>query len=223
MRFGDNAAFHCFGSAIRASRPLPLKARFWAFSPIRCTSTTWSCAAAGFPPEQVLSCATGLDRADFTTHQARRILTRLGFVAARAHRRGGVTGAGERQEPGGGGQADSLRPYVGQVGRARRGRPRSSSQQTARRRSSRGWRATDAGRPTGCSGFRPRSPSPKALRPHEVRVPGVAWRWRGNPRAPGAAGPGRGSRGSPATLRPSTRGRPLTASVSGSPRQRAST
>jgi hypothetical protein len=66
-----------------------------------------------FPPKQVLSCATGLDRADFTTHQARRILMRLGFVAARAHH----TRATEDEEvldPQGGGQADALRPYVGQ-------------------------------------------------------------------------------------------------------------
>jgi hypothetical protein len=66
-----------------------------------------------FPPKQVLSCVTGLDRADFTTHQARRILMRLGFVAARAQR-----SPEGRQEPGeglpGGAQADALRPYVGQ-------------------------------------------------------------------------------------------------------------
>src|SRR5439155_17245677 len=31
-----------------------------------------------YPPKQVLACVTGLDRADFTTHQARRILRRLG-------------------------------------------------------------------------------------------------------------------------------------------------
>ncbi len=37
-----------------------------------------------WPPKQVLALVTGLDRADFTTHQARRILTRLGFTAARA-------------------------------------------------------------------------------------------------------------------------------------------
>jgi len=40
--------------------------------------------ARRFPPKQVLSAVTGLDRADFTTHQARRILKRLGFTAARA-------------------------------------------------------------------------------------------------------------------------------------------
>jgi hypothetical protein len=37
-----------------------------------------------WPPKQVLALVTGLDRADFTTHQARRALTRLGFSAARA-------------------------------------------------------------------------------------------------------------------------------------------
>lgn len=36
-----------------------------------------------FPPKQVISEVTGLDRADFTTHQARRTLLRLGFVAGR--------------------------------------------------------------------------------------------------------------------------------------------
>jgi hypothetical protein len=37
-----------------------------------------------WPPKQVLALVTGLDRADFTTHQARRVLTRLGFPAGRA-------------------------------------------------------------------------------------------------------------------------------------------
>lgn len=32
-----------------------------------------------FPPKQVISSVTQLDRADFTTHQARSILRRLGF------------------------------------------------------------------------------------------------------------------------------------------------
>jgi hypothetical protein len=66
-----------------------------------------------FPPKQVLSCATGLDRADFTTHQARRILMRLGFVAARAQR-SRETEDRESDEPQVGRQADALRPYVGQ-------------------------------------------------------------------------------------------------------------
>jgi hypothetical protein len=39
-----------------------------------------------WPPKQVLALVTGLDRADFTTHQARRALTRLGFPAGRAAR-----------------------------------------------------------------------------------------------------------------------------------------
>jgi hypothetical protein len=39
-----------------------------------------------WPPKQVLALATGLDRADFTTHQARRILTRLAFPAGRLSR-----------------------------------------------------------------------------------------------------------------------------------------
>jgi hypothetical protein len=39
-----------------------------------------------WPPKQVLAQVTGLDRADFTTHQARRALTRLGFPAGRAAR-----------------------------------------------------------------------------------------------------------------------------------------
>jgi hypothetical protein len=37
-----------------------------------------------WPPKQVLALVTGLDRADFTTHQARRAMTRLGFTAARS-------------------------------------------------------------------------------------------------------------------------------------------
>ena len=36
-----------------------------------------------FPPKQIIGELTGLDRADFTTHQARRTLMRLGFSAGR--------------------------------------------------------------------------------------------------------------------------------------------
>jgi hypothetical protein len=36
-----------------------------------------------YPPKQVIGAVTGLDRADFTTHQARRTLMRLGFAAGR--------------------------------------------------------------------------------------------------------------------------------------------
>jgi hypothetical protein len=68
-----------------------------------------------FPPKQVLSAVTGLDRADFTTHQARRILKRLGFTAARAG--GGGDNCDEaadgRLGPHGGQQAAALAPFVG--------------------------------------------------------------------------------------------------------------
>ncbi|MGH8906867.1 MAG: SCO5918 family protein [Egibacteraceae bacterium] len=41
--------------------------------------------ARRYPPKQVVAAATGLDRADFTTHQARSILRRLGFGVHRRH------------------------------------------------------------------------------------------------------------------------------------------
>ena len=66
-----------------------------------------------YPPKQVISAVTGLDRADFTTHQARRTLMGLGFQAGR--RRASLA-PGERALP-----ADPraplvqrLRPLVGQ-------------------------------------------------------------------------------------------------------------
>jgi hypothetical protein len=37
-----------------------------------------------YPPKQVVSVITGLDRAEFTSHHARRILTGLGFPAGRS-------------------------------------------------------------------------------------------------------------------------------------------
>jgi hypothetical protein len=71
-----------------------------------------------FPPKQVLSCATGLDRADFTTHQARRILRRLGFVAARRAPHDAATMESDIEAGDGpesrGKQAEALRPYLGQ-------------------------------------------------------------------------------------------------------------
>lgn len=39
-----------------------------------------------YPPKQVLGVLTGIDRADFTSHQARRILMGLGFAAGRQPR-----------------------------------------------------------------------------------------------------------------------------------------
>jgi hypothetical protein len=77
-----------------------------------------------WPPKQVLALVTGLDRADFTTHQARRALTRLGFTAARAasprghHQAGsspaapprpGVPGDARRSQP----SVEALRPFIG--------------------------------------------------------------------------------------------------------------
>jgi hypothetical protein len=68
-----------------------------------------------FPPKQVIGEVTGLDRADFTTHQARRTLLRLGFPAGR--RGAAVTGAapsGVRSSSGEGERlADRLRPLTG--------------------------------------------------------------------------------------------------------------
>jgi len=66
-----------------------------------------------FPPKQVLSRVTGLDRADFTTHQARRILKRLGFVAARAGERGPEPTPLQQAGPYQGRQAAALAPYIG--------------------------------------------------------------------------------------------------------------
>lgn len=68
-------------------------------------------AGRRYPPKQALTCATGLDRADFTTHQARRILKRLGFTAAR--RGAAATESPPGRGPHGGRQAEALRPFVG--------------------------------------------------------------------------------------------------------------
>jgi hypothetical protein len=74
-----------------------------------------------FPPKQVISAVTGLDRADFTTHQARRTLMRLGFVAGRRGARAPVAASrvgDERSigvaEPAREDLSDRLRPLVGQ-------------------------------------------------------------------------------------------------------------
>jgi hypothetical protein len=67
-----------------------------------------------YPPKQVVAAITGVDRADFTTHQARRILKRLGFVAARASGPATETDGGLAEGPYEGRQAAALAPYVGQ-------------------------------------------------------------------------------------------------------------
>jgi hypothetical protein len=71
-----------------------------------------------WPPKQVLAQVTGLDRADFTTHQARRALTRLGFPAGRAAggrmaRRETNRGAGAPPDDRTPDLVDALRPFVG--------------------------------------------------------------------------------------------------------------
>ena len=63
-----------------------------------------------YPPKQVISAVTGLDRADFTTHHARRTLMRLGFAAGR---RGG-SARGEPAGPPQLAEVSALRPFVGQ-------------------------------------------------------------------------------------------------------------
>lgn len=65
-----------------------------------------------FPPKQVIALATGVDRNDFTTNQARSILRRLGFATGRA-RQATPARAGESAVPYRTGAADALRPYVG--------------------------------------------------------------------------------------------------------------
>jgi len=72
--------------------------------------------ARRYPPKQVLSEVTGFDRADFTTHQARRILKRLGFTAARVapHSDAPETDGGSTAGPHSGRQAETLAEYAGQ-------------------------------------------------------------------------------------------------------------
>lgn len=65
-----------------------------------------------FPPKQVLGAVTGLDRADFTTHQARSLLRRLGFLTGRA--RGGPAGTATPTAEHPQGLAEALRPFRGQ-------------------------------------------------------------------------------------------------------------
>ncbi|HYU58927.1 MAG TPA: hypothetical protein VEO00_12900 [Actinomycetota bacterium] len=68
-------------------------------------------AGRRFPPKQVISLMTDLDRADFNTHQARRILSRLGFTVGRRSRES--TPPSRRPGPHGGREADLLRPFRG--------------------------------------------------------------------------------------------------------------
>lgn len=65
-----------------------------------------------FPPKQIIGLVTGLDRADFNTHQARRILSRVGFTVGRRSRSSPAT-ISKRAGPHGGREADLLRPFAG--------------------------------------------------------------------------------------------------------------
>ncbi|HUA41992.1 MAG TPA: hypothetical protein VMA32_10520 [Streptosporangiaceae bacterium] len=62
-------------AALQGALPEPIRVHFVVINGRR------------WPPKQVLAQVTGLDRADFTTHQARRALARLGFPAGRAKSR----------------------------------------------------------------------------------------------------------------------------------------
>lgn len=65
-----------------------------------------------FPPKQVLAFVTGLDRADFTTHQARAVLRRIGFgVYRRSHEV--MAGAAGDDGPRGGAEAVLLQAHIG--------------------------------------------------------------------------------------------------------------
>jgi len=68
-----------------------------------------------FPPKQILQAMTGLDRADFTTNQARAVLKRLGFETGRKSSGSAVraSSAGEAAEPYHARQADPLRAHRG--------------------------------------------------------------------------------------------------------------
>jgi hypothetical protein len=63
-----------------------------------------------YPPKQVICEVTGLDRADFTTHQARRILRKLDFPAAR---RTDPPPASSREQATASPYAEALRPFAG--------------------------------------------------------------------------------------------------------------
>lgn len=69
-------------------------------------------AGRRFPPKQVISLITGLDRADFNTHQARRVLSRLGLTVGR--RREVSRRTTVQPGPHQGREADALRPFAGQ-------------------------------------------------------------------------------------------------------------
>jgi hypothetical protein len=70
-------------------------------------------AGRRFPPKQILAAVIGLDRADFTTHQARAILRRLGFGVHRRSRPDASPERPLRVGPHGGAEAALLEPFKG--------------------------------------------------------------------------------------------------------------
>lgn len=64
-----------------------------------------------FPPKQLVEALTGLDRADFNSHQARSLLVRLGFGVER--RRSGRALPPSAAGPLGGAEVELLEPYRG--------------------------------------------------------------------------------------------------------------
>ena len=64
-----------------------------------------------FPPKQLIEAATGLDRADFNSHQARAVLQRLGFTVDRKQRATGGSATGDG--PHGGAEARLLEQFTG--------------------------------------------------------------------------------------------------------------
>ena len=70
--------------------------------------------ARRYPPKQVIALVTGLDRADFTTHQARRVLRRLGFTVGRRSSPPDPMNHVSFAGPHDGVEAALLRPFVGQ-------------------------------------------------------------------------------------------------------------
>jgi hypothetical protein len=64
-----------------------------------------------FPPKQIVEALTGLDRADFNSHQARALLVRLGFPVDRRRAISTLPPSGD--EPRGGAEARLLGEHVG--------------------------------------------------------------------------------------------------------------
>lgn len=67
-----------------------------------------------FPPKQVIGLVTGLDRADFNTHQARQVLRRLGFTVGRRLDTPVAAASRHQTSTTPSTEAESLRPFVGQ-------------------------------------------------------------------------------------------------------------